>query len=521
LNNTSPNKTPNEEIEVKLKIFATCALIACFSQPQPVAAFDLDSGNAAVEVAIATVAPVIFTEASPSGGDATLVLRVTTMTTNAWFDATAPYHPTAVGVYTRLGRQPASESENNRAMNVALLYASYRVFNALLPGQAPVWRDMLVSLGLDPDDNSSDLNTPIGIGNVAGLGVVQGREHDGMNQLGAEGGRDFNPTPYKDYTGYKPVNTAYDLVNPSRWQPDLQRQGMGLYKIQQFVTPQFALVEPYSYLNPQRFHVQPPTDSNHKRFRAYRAQADEVLEASASLDDQRKLKAELFDNKIESLGFSAVFAALSRGLSLLDFIHLDFLTNMAAHDAGIVIWQEKRRFDAVRPFSAISWIYGDRPVTAWGGPGEGTISNLPANEWRSYLEEADHPEYPSASACFCNAHAQAARLFLGDDELGWQIPKAAGSSRVEPGITPASDAVLRFDSWSEFAADCGESRVWAGVHFPAAVRASEQLCSVFGDMAYDYLNALVAGTAPARPPSEGASVPRRGHGHGRGHDGRH
>ncbi len=489
------------------------------------AAFDFDNGNAAVEIAISTVAPVIFTQVSPSGGDATLVLRVTTLTTNAWFDATAPYHPTAVGVYTRLGRRPPAESVTNRNMNVALLYASYRVFNSLLPRQAQTWRDMLANVGLDPDDDSTDVTTAVGIGNAAGAGVVRGREADGMNQLGDEGGRTYNPMPYMDYTGYAPVNTAYELVDPSRWQPDLQRQGTGIYKIQQFVTPQYALVEPYSYRNPKRFRVPPPVDSNHRRHRDYKRQADEVLRASAELDDQRKLKAELFDNKILSLGFSAVFAAQSRDLSLLEFVQLDFLTNMAAHDAGIVIWQEKRRYDAVRPFSAIRHLYGDRPVTAWGGPGQGTVHDLPASEWKSYLEEADHPEYPSASTCFCAAHTQSARLYLGSDDLDWAIPHPAGSSRIEPGVTPVVDTTVRFATWTEFAADCGQSRVWAGVHFQAAVDESARLCNVFGDMAYDYLLELVAGTAPPRPPSAGADHGRRGHGprddDGDGRHGRH
>ena len=173
--------------------------------------------------------------------------------------------------------------------------------------------------------------------------------------------------PYMDYTGYRPRNTAYTLFDPSRWQPDIQRQGMGLYKIQQFVTPQYALTEPYSYRDPSDFHVPPPHASNHRNRTAYRQQANEVLQASADLNDERKLKAELFDNKIEALGFSAVFAAVSQGLSLQEFIELDFLTNMAAHDAGIFVWQEKRRYDAVRPFSAIRYLYGESPVAAWGG----------------------------------------------------------------------------------------------------------------------------------------------------------
>lgn len=462
-------------------------------------AYDFQNGNAAFEVVITTVAGVIPTDVSPGGGDATLVLRTTTMITNAWFDATAPYHSTAVGVYSRLDRQPAPV--DNAEMNVALIYASYRVLLSLLPQRELLWRQMLTNVGLDPDDNSVDTSTPTGIGNVAGAAVVVGRSNDGMNQLGNVG-RDFNQIPYLDYTQYSPVNTAYRLRNPSKWQPDIQRLISGIYKVQQFVTPQYAFVEPYSYSGPLSLLVLPPFNSNHHKRQAYKHQADEVLSISADLTDEQKLKAELFDNKIESLGFSAVFAALSQGLGLIDFIHLDFLTNMAAFDAGIFIWQKKRKFDAVRPFSAINHLYGRRPVTAWGGPGQGTAV-LPANEWKSYLEEADHPEYPSASACFCAAHTQSARVFLGSDNLAYPVPRPAGSSLVEPGIVPAVDTLIVFDTWTDFANDCGESRLWAGVHFRAAVDASKQICDSFGDMAVSYLESLINGSAPMRAPSQG------------------
>ncbi|MGH1538909.1 MAG: vanadium-dependent haloperoxidase [Arenicella sp.] len=490
----------NTPIKVMKCLFIALVSCFCVSQAQAMP-FDFDTGNAAFEIVIQTVEPVVTEKVSLSGGDATLVLRITSMVTNSWFDATAPYHPTAVGVYSRLGRRPAAEAATNLNINIALLYASYRVLNSLLPVSNQTWRDMLIDVGLDPDDNSLDITTPVGLGNVAGEAVVAGRINDGMNQLG-DVGRSFNPTPYSDYTQYRPVNTAYRLRNPSRWQPDLQIQGIGIYKIQQFVTPQYAFVEPYSYKTPRFLRVRKPRASNHRNFYAYKNQADEVLQASANLTDEQKLKAELFDNKIQSLGFSAVFAGLSQGLSLLEFIQLDFLTNMSAHDAGIFIWKEKRRYDAVRPFSAINYLYGSQPITAWGGPGKGTTV-LPANQWKSYLEEADHPEYPSASACFCAAHSQSARLFLGNDNLFYQIPRAAGSSRIEPGVTPAVDTVLNYDTWTEFADDCGQSRVWAGVHFQAAVDESRRVCNVFGDMANDYMIDLINGTAEARPASKG------------------
>ena len=165
-------------------------------------------------------------------------LRITTIITNAWFDGIAPYHSTAVGVYSRLGRRPPAESATNRNKNIALMYASYRVMNSLLPQHAADWRNMMASVGLDPDDAHTSGTDAIGIGNAAGNAVAAAREHDGMNQLGDEGRRLFNRRPYSDYLGYAPVNTAYELHDPSRWQPNIVTRGNGLFQVQQFVTPQ-------------------------------------------------------------------------------------------------------------------------------------------------------------------------------------------------------------------------------------------------------------------------------------------
>ena len=212
------------------------------------------------------------------------------------------------------------------------------------------------------------------------------------------------------------------------------------------------------------------------------------------MSDEQKMIAELFDNKIQSLGFSSLFAALSRQLSVLEFVHYDFLVNVAAFDAGIVIWQEKTKYDAVRPFSAIHLLYGDSTVTAWGGPGAGTVADLPGKAWNSYLPVANHPEYPSGSTGFCEAHAQASRLFFASDALGWQVPVAAGSSVIEPGITPASDLLLSWDSWTDFANDCGNSRFWSGVHFTDAIDNMRPVARDIGSRAYQFVQNHINGT---------------------------
>jgi hypothetical protein len=462
--------------------------------------FDLATGRAPEQLVVPRVAPVIFASVSPTAGDATLVLRATTIVTNAWFDAIAPYHRTAVGVASNLGRRPASEATQANK-NIAILYASYRVLNSLLPQHRDDWRQMLVDAGLDPDDDRRDLSSPVGIGNRAGAAVAAAREHDGMNQLGDEGGRTSNRAPYADYLGYRPVNTAHELRDPSRWQPLVVTDGSGVFRVQQFVTPQMRVTRPYSYDDPDRFRVAPPWKSmlrGHNGRAAYRAQADEVLAASAALDDRQKMIAELFDNKISSLGFSALFASQSRGLSLDEFVQYDFLTNLAAFDTAIAVWNEKYRYDAVRPISAIRHLYGDRPVRAWGGPGRGTI-DLPASQWTSYTQTADHPEHPSGSASFCAAHAQASRRFLGSDSLGWTVPTPQGSSRIEPGITPAHDITIGWATWTDFARDCGLSRLWGGVHFRAAIDAGAGLGQRVGDVAYAFVRRHITPAANADP----------------------
>jgi hypothetical protein len=454
--------------------------------------FDFQTGNAPVEVVIPTVIPVIYGFVSTGANDATIVLRITTIITNAWFDATAPYHPTALGVYSDLGRRPPHErTDHNR--NVAILYASYHVLKSLLPRHIETWRAMLTGVGLDPEAAHNQLSSPIGVGNRAGKAVAAAREQDGMNQLGDAGGVNYNRQPYADYTHYEPVNTPHILSDPSRWQPAIVSAGNGLFQAQQFVTPQLRLTVPYSYGSPDQFQSPVPENSN-PGSPGYQQQADEVLAASAGLTDYQKMAAELFDDKLRSLGFSALFLLQSRGLSLEQFVHLDFLLNLAAFDTAITVWNEKAHHDAVRPFSAIRYIYGDGPVMAWGGPGQGTVS-LPASQWRSYLDTADHPEYPSASASFCAAHAQAARQFFGSDVFGWSVPVAKGSSRVEPGLTPAEDIVLGpWNTWTEFEEECGLSRFWGGVHFPAALPAGRALGTPIGALAYEFVQAHIAGT---------------------------
>lgn len=455
--------------------------------------FDFDTGNAIIDVFVPQNAE--GTAAAIASNDATMVLRQTTLIQNAWFDAVAPYHPTAVGIYSRLGRRPASERATNRHRNIAMLHASHRVLMHMLPQQAKYWRALMTSVGLDPDDEREDTTTPVGIGNLAAKAVIAARLRDGMNELGDEGGRRYNLLPYRDYTGYEPVNTALDLKDPSRWQPNLTASRLGIYTAQHFATPHMGRVRPYSFRHPSEFRVPPPVDSDHRNRRAYRRQVDEVLDATASLTDEMKMTAELYDDKFIGLGASVGVAAMNAGLDLDGWVESHIVSAIAEWDAAIAIWYYKRRYDAVRPFSAVRHVYGDKPVTSYGGPGKGTVHDIPASQWRAYLNVADHPEYPSGSAGLCSSHAQALRRYFDSDDLDFSFPVARGSSRREPGITPANDLVLHVSSWSEFTRVCGLSRFWSGVHFMPSVTAGWDLGTAIGDRAYEFVREHIEGRA--------------------------
>ena len=447
--------------------------------------YDCDTGNSMQQVIIPAVRGLFATEVSPAFNDVSIVFRYTTLMLNAAFDAVVPYHPTAVGVYSRLGRRPASESDTDCNINTAAIQSIYRMLLHMAPHRSGEWRDMMLGAGLDPDNESLDLTTPVGLGNAAAAGVILARQHDGMNQSGN----------YADTTGYVPVNPVDHLVDPSRWQPRKIEVSIGKFLAQVFVTPQWGRTAPYTNIDPRDFRVPPPVDSDPGiNPDAYKEQVDLVLEASASLNDEQKMLAEHFDNKIR--GTLSPDSAKNT-LPVMDFIFLDFMLHMAEFDSGIVTWQEKLRFDAVRPFSAVKHVYGDTEVQAWGGPGKGTMM-VPASEWQSFLPAADHPEYPSATTCVCSSYAQGMRRWFGEEEIDLSVFYPAGSSRIEPGVTPAEDLTINFTSWTELEELCGQSRVWAGVHFQAAVDESLGSCRQFGDLAYDYFTTLLDGTAPER-----------------------
>jgi hypothetical protein len=463
--------------------------------------FDFDNGNVIRDLVTTNAGGGFPPADAMAPGDAFTYTWITHLFQMSWFDAVAPYHPTALGVHSRIPRRPAEEGATNRNKNIAILYASYQVVQAVFAERAPVMRQVMGALGLDPDDRSEDPATAVGIGNIAGRSIVEARAHDGMNHLGDEG-RAYHRRPFADYTGHQPVNTAHELTHPTRWQPALgphrRRVGggpgdLGVFTVQEFATPQLRLVQPYTYDEPGRFALAAPAHLDAADAAAYRAAVDEVLAASAALTDEQKVKAEFFEYTPASVTLAPRAAALSHDLDLDGWVHLFMVTSLARFDDLIATWHHKHAHDAVRPFSAVRHVYGDTEVTAWGGPGQDTVDDIPADQWESYLPVGSHPEFPSGFTTLMSAQAQAARRFLGDDLLDWTYAFPTGSTQTEPGAVPAGDLKLSWETWTDFENDCAASRVWAGVNFPESAEKSLAFGTGFGDLAYEFVRRHIEG----------------------------
>lgn len=466
-----------------------------FSQQSTTATFDLDHGNALIQVVFPRYDAVTRAE---SLGRPLLVVDRAKQIELPWFDALAPYHPTAVGIFSDLGRRPEAE-RTVRNKNIAVIYSAFTSLNVVLPEYKASWLDMMATAGLDPNNTAEDPTTPSGIGIIATKKALAAMKNDGTNRDGDYGGRKYNTQPYADYTGYKPVNGPYDLRDPSRWQPNVMSKDSsakeGVFTVQQFALPQYGLVKPFTFTNPAQFKVAPPTSSNARNRAAYKQQADEILAASAGLTDMQKVKAEFFNDVVPTYGAIARVVNIGGGYTTEQTVLYVTMADIAFHDVTVASYHYVRKYDSVRPYTAIRYLYGNKKITAWGGPGRGTVNDITGNEWQSYLSrqaEADYPEYPSVTVAACLAFAQQARRSLGD-AIDITIPIPKGASYVEPGITPSTDIVLHWNNFTEFAADCGQSRIWGGENFRSSVDAAGQYGTKIGDMAYEFIQRKLSG----------------------------
>jgi uncharacterized protein DUF6851/vanadium-dependent haloperoxidase-like protein len=395
------------------------------------------------------------------------------------YDAWAAYDERAVG--TQLAgalRRPAVERTLANKQE-AISYAAYRALVDILPVDTnTLYRPLMRQLGYDPDDKSTDIETPVGIGNVACGAVLEFRHHDKSNQLG-----DLAIGPYSDWSRYRPVNSAGTVpartffvkpLNPEHWQPLTYTDSGGSLVLQMFEGAQWCFVTPFAMTQGDQFRSVVEPGPFKYGSPEYRAQAEELLAISTGLTDREKMISEYWSDGPNSEQPPSRWALFAQWVSARDNHTLDddvkmfFALSNAMLDASIAAWDAKRAYDSVRPVTVIPLLFRGKAIRAWGGPGKGTIE-MDGSRWIPYqpttFPTPPSPEYVSSLSTYSAAGARVLELWTGSDRFGKSVTLPAGSSEIEPGITPAHAVALSWRTFSDAANEAGMSRRYGGIHF--------------------------------------------------------
>jgi hypothetical protein len=448
-----------------------------------------------------------------------VVARALAVAHTCMYDAWTPYDTRAVGlVSTPARRPPAEQNEANKAKAVS--FAAYRCLSNLFPAGTTRLASTMAQLGYDPNDTSIDLSTPQGIGNSAAYAVIANRRSDGSNQYG-----DLAPGAYADYTGYVSSNgpmpfclpaatdtCVTNAVDPLHWQPLTSDSGT----VQRFVAPHWERVTPFALASASQYDNRPEVVSGPRVQQStalLHADMDEILSVASTLDPAKKLIVEYWaDGPASELppghwGLFAYAVSLRDGHAIDKDVKMFFAMHNASFDAGIVAWHLKRKFDGVRPITAVRRLLGGRQTFAWGGPGKPN-QWIDAGTWTPYNPGSNltpaFPGFVSGHATFSAASAAVLRAFTGSDYFGFSTTLPPNFGRVEPGV-PLVPTTLVYPSFTAAANEAALSRLYAGIHFSDDNNTGLLLGDLVGRQAWGKAQHVFAGGLSATSTSSSSS----------------
>lgn len=384
----------------------------------------------------------------------------------AVFDAWSRFDEKATPLYLQnVARRTASERTlKNKA--VAISYAAYRTMMQYFFSDSVMLKSSMKEMGFDPDNNSLDDDSAIGIGNLAAKSVIERSYYDGSNELGTMPGADGKP--YSDYTGYHPVNSADSLNDLQRWQPKYFSNGTGGQFAPACLTPQWGKVTPLMLDSANQFRPgRPPAIGSTKLNR----EIEQVVAMQSALTNEQKALIEFMRDGPKSVQQAGHWFKFSQYVSRRDQHTLDqdvkmyFLVQAAAMDAFIACWDAKMYYDFARPYSLVHDYYKRKLIKLWKGPGMGFITAA-GEEWRPYSPDTflcpPFPSYVSGHSTVSAACAEALRLFTGSDYFGDEVKRIPGALTEPENI--GDTVTLKFATFTQTANMAGLSRVLGGYH---------------------------------------------------------
>ena len=382
--------------------------------------------------------------------------RAIALVFTAAFDAWACYDAVALG--TRLGgtlRRPEGErTQGNKEQAVS--YAAYRALLDLYPSRKESFDSLMVSLGYDPANTSTDAATATGIGNRCAQALLELRHTDGSNQLHG----------YADTTGYVPVNSPDTVVNPKYWQQIRFPTGAA----PAYIGPHWGNVTPFALTSSAALRPAAPPEFGST---LYKQQLIEVMELTAALTSEQRALVEYWADGPKSVQPPGHWLIFALAVSKRDSHSLDqdikclFILGNAVMDAGISCWECKRFYNTSRPITAIR-------ALALGN------ENWQPAQAANFLTPP-FPEYTSGHSTFSAAAAEVLKRFTGSDAFVYS------AGRIAP-------LAGQWTTFSEAADQAGLSRRYGGIHFEAADLEGRRVGRLVGGLVWEKAQRYIQGT---------------------------
>ena len=310
--------------------------------------------------------------------------------------------------------------------------AAHQVLVKLFPDQAATLRARLdASLAGVPDGAAE--RRGVALGEEAGDAVVQLRAADGAGKV----------------VEYRPG------AGPGKYQFVAPFDGF-------IAHPEWHFVTPWTLGSASQFRSVPPPALASEAYRTDYAEVKATgrLETGDRTAEQTAYARFWYENSDTGWNRITRDAVARRNLSLHDGARLFALVNMAMADGFIAGWDSKFHYDFWRPLTAIR-----------GGETDGNDGTAGDPGWEPLLPTPPVQDYPSTHSVLGAAAAAVLAGVLGDETTF-----SFTSSTAEDPAVPRT-----YQRFSVAAAENGDSRVRAGIHFRAAVNAGLQMGQTIGE----------------------------------------
>jgi hypothetical protein len=126
-------------------------------------------------------------------------------------------------------------------------------------------------------------------------------------------------------------------------------------------------------------------------------------------------------------------------------------------------WPGARTTASTTPSDAKYHYYFWRPIHAiQRADTDENPATIADTSWVPLLT-VNHPEYPSAHACYTTAVTRELAGFFGDDDVAFSM------------LSTVTATTHEFDEFSDAAREVFDARIWAGLHFPNSTAVGGQI----------------------------------------------